>query len=130
MTATVMPAAPSAGTVPGALLLGLLERLEDAIDQETEALSRRLPLDFEEMNRRKSRSLLELSRAARALPAALDGATLERLALLRGKLLRNQEVLGLHLAAAQEVASILGTALRDAESDGTYSISLATRYGA
>ncbi|WGD28568.1 hypothetical protein AncyloWKF20_12165 [Ancylobacter sp. WKF20] len=115
---------------PATLLLGLLDRLEDAIEQESEALRHRLPLDFDEMNRRKSRSLLELSRAARALPAALDGSALERLANLRGKLLRNQELLALHLAAAQEVASILGTALRDAESDGTYSISLATRYGA
>ncbi|MBS9479291.1 hypothetical protein KIP89_19460 [Ancylobacter sp. VKM B-3255] len=112
------------------LLGGLLDRLEDAVEQENEALHLRLPIDLEEITRRKSRSLLELSRAARALPAALDGTTLERLAQLRGKLLRNQELLGLHLSAAQEVASILGTALRDAESDGTYSISLATRYGA
>ncbi len=129
MTMILPPIRSTAAMTPGALLLGLLDRLEDAIEQETEALRQRLPIDFEEMNRRKSRSLLELSRAARALPAALDAATLERLALLRGKLLRNQDILGQHLAAAQEVSGILGTALREAESDGTYSFSLATRYG-
>lgn len=119
----------SGGPTPAHLLLGLLDRLEEAIELENDALHRREAIDLDEMSRRKSRSLLELSRAARALPAVLDGGTLERLAQLRGKLLRNQELLGLHLAAAQEVSSILGAALRDAESDGTYSMSLANRFG-
>ncbi len=112
--------------VATSMLHGLLDRLEEALDEETTGLEHRTALDFTEISRRKSRSLLELSRATRALPQAMDGRLVERLARLRGKLLRNQELLGIHLAAAQEVAGILGSAIRYADSDGTYSSSHAS----
>ncbi|QTL04301.1 hypothetical protein J5J86_02840 [Aquabacter sp. L1I39] len=113
-------------SVPGkdpalATLVSALERLEELVDQETEALRLRAPLDLADINRRKSRSLLELSRAARGVDVRQGDLLQERLDRLRGKLVDNQGVLSLHLAAAQEVGAILDQALRDAESDGTYS---------
>jgi len=114
-----------------ATLISTIERLEEIIDIENAAYEARTPLDLDEINRRKSRGLLELTRAARQLPDAgerpggdlLGGDRLagERLAALRGKLERNQYLLSVRLAAAREVSGILDHALRAAESDGTYS---------
>lgn len=109
------------------ILEGVLERLEETAALETDALRNRRAIDFEEISRRKSRSLLELSRAVRTLPGTPEAALAVRLARLRAVLAENSAVLQLHLAAAQEVAAILGEALREAESDGTYSASLGTR---
>nr|WP_246429579.1 flagellar protein FlgN [Prosthecomicrobium pneumaticum] len=86
-------------------------------------------IDLVETNRRKSRSLLELSRAARSLQASPDHAIRNQLQRVRVKLQQNYDLLGLYLAAAQEVTDILGDALRDAESDGTYSAALGSGHG-
>lgn len=116
--------------IPAVLMLeGVLDRLEATVELESQALTERRTVDFEEINRRKSRSLLELSRAVRALPDRVDGPLGTRLARLRAALLRNHDLLKIHLGAAQEVAAILDDALREAESDGTYSASLGTRRG-
>jgi flagellar biosynthesis/type III secretory pathway chaperone len=113
--------APAAQTPALATLLSSLDRLEETIDQESAAFEMRAPLDIQEINRRKSRSLLELSRAARAVQERPDAALQARLDRLKDKLSHNQHVLSVHLAAAQEVGALLDRALRDAESDGTYS---------
>lgn len=105
-----------------ATLISALDRLEETIDLENAAFEARGPLDLAEINRRKSRALLELSRAARGLPERLDAATAHRLARLKVKLDRNQYVIALRIAAAREVGAILDRALAEAESDGTYSI--------
>lgn len=112
-----------------AALLSALDRLEETIDAESAALEVRAPLDFDEINRRKSRSLLELSRAARALPIAQDAALAGRMVALKDKLSRNQYLISVELAAAQEVGAILDKALREAESDGTYSTRLPVEEG-
>ena len=66
--------------------------------------------------------LLELTRISRAVPReSVDRTFVDRLALLRGKLERNQDVLLVHLNAAQEISRVLTVALGEAESDGTYS---------
>jgi len=107
-------------------LHSLLDRLEETVVEETTALTQRRSLDFDEINRRKSRSLLELTRVIRSLPEVLEDALLSRLASLRGTLVRNQELLGIHLAAAQEIATLLGDEMGQAASDGTYSFALLT----
>lgn len=112
---------PKQATPPElATLFAALDRLEETIDVENAAFETRAPLDLVEINRRKSRSLLELSRAARGLPAELDGAARARLSRLRGKLERNQYVVSVRISAAREVGAILDQVLRAAESDGTY----------
>ncbi len=117
----IQPLSPIHGDPALATLISALERLEELVDHETEALRRRTPVDLADINRRKSRSLLELSRAARGLDLRRSDLLQARLDRLREKLADNQGVLSLHLSAAQEVGAILDQALRDAESDGTYS---------
>lgn len=102
--------------------LRALERLELAVDGETDALARHARADLADFNQRKSVGLLELSRAVRGLhPAELTTQIAPRLASLREKLARNSTVLKMHLDAVSEVAGIVSGALREAESDGTYS---------
>jgi hypothetical protein len=118
-----MPA--EAGSVAYAPLERAIERLEDVIEQETKALKSRAAVDLEAFNVRKSQGLLELNRALRGLDGLVrDKVVQARLAGLRAKLAVNQAVLKMHLEAVREVASVLADAIRDAESDGTYSPSI------
>jgi hypothetical protein len=97
-------------------------RLEDVVDQETAALKSRAAVDLSEFNNRKSQGLLDLSRSLRLFQgAAPSKAMFARLAGLRAKLDANRAVLKLHLEAVREIANIMSDAIRDAESDGTYS---------
>ncbi|WP_245263391.1 hypothetical protein [Azorhizobium doebereinerae] len=107
-----------------ASLISSLDRLEQVVDQETAALEARRAIDLNEVNRLKSRSLLELSRAVRHLPERIEPELQGRLSELKRKLQRNCEVLAMHLQAAREISTILNGALRAAESDGTYTTAL------
>ncbi|HQS10637.1 MAG TPA: flagellar protein FlgN [Xanthobacteraceae bacterium] len=118
---TVLPRLLSPEGPARETMIAALDRLEEIIDQETGSLEAHLPIDLHEVNRRKSRSLLELSRASRALPREADPVVALRLGTVREKLARNLYLLSVNLAASQEISGILATALRDAESDGTYS---------
>jgi len=112
---------------PNAALAAVLltvDRIEQVIDQETEQLRRQKVTDLREFSHRKSQGLLELSRTMRGLgEAARDQGLQDRLAQLRVKIERNLAALSMHLAAVQEVSSIIARAIHDAESDGTYSVS-------
>ncbi len=102
-----------------------IDRLEEVVDQETAALRNRSHADLREFNNRKSQGLLELSRSLKFFQAAPpSNAVLERLAGLREKLDVNQAVLKLHLDAVREVSTIMSDAIRDSESDGTYTPSI------
>ena len=104
-------------------LLRAVERTEDLLDEETFALKDRRAIDLVSFIRRKNQSLLEITRAARALSDYEVGpAVTDRLAGLKDRLERNQAVLRLHLEAVREVAELLAKAARDADSDGTYSM--------
>lgn len=104
-----------------------LTRLEKALDEENTALSSFDPSKLAEISRIKTQCLLELQR-----PAALSGKDAElraRLRVLKQKLEFNRWLLHLHLEAAKEIASVIMSALREAESDGTYSrVSSAARF--
>src|SRR6185503_19748050 len=103
----------------------VIERLEEVVDQETAALRNRTAIDLKDFNNRKSQGLLELNRALRGLDnPPKDRTVTTRLAGLRTKLDVNRAVLETHLAAVREVATVLADAIRDAESDGTYSPSI------
>lgn len=97
-----------------------IERLEQTIDEENAALESHQPADLPEINRRKSHSLLELSRRSRALPPDGDIVLRQRLDVLRDKLVQNQNILGLHVAAVREIADLMADVLGEADSDGTY----------
>jgi hypothetical protein len=100
-------------------------RLEEVVDQETTALRARTAIDLKDFNNKKSQGLLELNRALRQLDGTpRDKAVLARLASLRAKLDTNRAILEVHLEAVREVATVMADAIRDAESDGTYSPSI------
>jgi Mg2+ and Co2+ transporter CorA len=101
-----------------------IHRIERLLDQEADALERHEIGALRELNMKKSRCLLELSRAMQALHGVdrrswgIDpSALLER---LRDKLEANRKILDLHLKAAREVALVIARAIEEHESDGTY----------
>jgi hypothetical protein len=104
------------------ILESAVRRLEETVEQETAALRSRAPIDLNEYNNRKSQGLLELDRALRMLGETQPTDDMKRaLRTLRDKLDLNREVLKTHLDAVREVAGIIADAIRNAESDGTYS---------
>jgi hypothetical protein len=108
---------PSAATLA---LAAAFDRLERTLVAESEALERNEPLDFADVNRQKSQSLLEITRLSRALPPGQGTEITARLAPIRDRLAANQRLLGFHLEAVRELSDIMVGILSDAESDGTY----------
>ncbi len=107
---------PHVPTLPE-LAKAALTRLEKALDEENAALSSFDPGNLAEFSRIKTQCLLELQR-----PAGMKDAELPaRLEVLQQKLEVNRWLLHLHLQAKKEIASEIMSALREAESDGTYS---------
>ena len=99
-----------------------LFRLEKALDQENEALAAFDSRNLSEYSRIKTQSLLELQRSATVLSREnVPADLLQLLTTLRQKLEVNRWLLLLHLEAAREVTTVITSAIRDAESDGTYS---------
>lgn len=116
-------ARPVASSAAAAALLRSIERIEEIVEEETAALQRRVPIDLDDFSRRKSRGLLELTRAAAAFrTTSIDGHAAARLMSLKAKLEKNYSVLKLQLDAVKEIADILVEAARERDSDGTYSV--------
>lgn len=108
------------------MLLKSLDRLEETLDLETAALLSRDLKNLDEFNRRKSHSLLEISRMVKAAETvALEGHAVKKFEQLRVKLERNQEILQRHMRAVQEIATIISGAIQASESDSTYSAHVA-----
>jgi hypothetical protein len=125
--------ARAAGVSPGLQgLAGTIQRLEEVVEQETAALKSNTAVDLNDFNNRKSQGLLDLNHALRQLgEAARDPAVATGLAGLRAKLAVNQTVLKMHLDAVREVSTIVADAIRESDSDGTYSQAIrnpASRY--
>ena len=100
----------------------VLDRLEQALDDETAALKTRTAADFVAFSHRKRQGLLELSRSLPHLAGGEYGAAASaRLAGLNDKLEQNRSALDVQLRAVREVSAIIERSMRDAESDGTYS---------
>jgi hypothetical protein len=124
---TMPPELPSSGTQPRptpgvAALIETVDRLERLIDAETMALRHFKAVDLRDFNNRKSQILLELTRTIKALNGArLDPPVMSRLSAVREKLAANQALLATHLKAAKTITTIVADAIRDNESDGTYS---------
>ena len=113
------------GTGMLSLVESAIERLEEAVEQETVALQTRAGADLREFNDRKSQGLLELTRAMRHVEGtAPDPSLVTRLSSLRTKLEINSAALKMHLDAVREVSAVMADAMREAESDGTYSRSI------
>jgi hypothetical protein len=114
MTQVQQPALPE-------LAKAALHRLEKALDEENAALAAFDSRNLTEYSRIKTQSLLELERSA-VLGLEQAAPELSRiLETLRQKLELNRWLLLLHLEAAREITTVITSAIRDAESDGTYS---------
>ncbi|MGY8634200.1 flagellar biosynthesis protein FlgN [Bradyrhizobium sp. 14AA] len=102
-------------------LLAAIRRLENIVEEETAALTTGKKIDFDDFSARKSRSMLEFVRLMRArMHLGNELEVTEEIQRLREKLERNRSILEMHYDAVREVASIIVKAIKDAESDGTY----------
>ncbi len=101
-------------------------RLEAVIEDELAALQEGRIAGLDEITRRKSQCLLDLTRLARALnvealTADEGGEALRQdLIHIKAKLADNEATLKRYMEAAREVASLVADGLRASESDGTY----------
>ncbi|MDX2202968.1 MAG: hypothetical protein NW223_09465 [Hyphomicrobiaceae bacterium] len=106
-------------------LINIIQTLETVVEEETAALAARTQVDLESYSNRKSQGLMELNRASRTLEAMANHQVVAaRLSGLRDKLSVNQMALKMHLDAVREISSIVANAIRESESDGTYSESI------
>ncbi len=113
------------GPARDAFVEKVIDRLEEVVEAETQALRNRAKIDLNDFNHRKSQALLELSRAMRPGDRAGLGEPLRaRLSGLHARLEINRAVLKLHVEAVREIATIVADTIRQAESDGTYSPSV------
>lgn len=106
---------------PPPMLEVTIQRLEEIVDQETLALRTRQAVNFKEFNDRKSQALLELTRSLKLLQGSGPNSTLAtRMGNLKVKLAVNEAALKVHLEAIREVSTTISEAMRNADSDGTY----------
>ena len=102
-------------------LMSAIRRLEAIVEEETVALATGKKIDFDDFSARKSRSMLEFVRLMRArMHLGAEVEITEEIQRLREKLERNRSLLEMHYDAVREVATIIVKAIKDAESDGTY----------
>src|SRR5271165_1071326 len=114
------PARPSAEAAL-VMALPIVERLRQTASAETEDIARGRPVPYEAYSARKNQGLLELNRLLPALADATPSAALrEALADLAAALEANRRALGVQLKASVAVAEIVARAIRDGQSDGTY----------
>jgi hypothetical protein len=113
---------PQPRSMPAAIaaMHAALGRLEETVAVEIAALGASSAADFADINRRKSQSLLEITRLARAVPAGSEGELAPRLKTLSVALAADHRLLGLHLAASRQLSDLMIGVLHEAESDGTY----------
>jgi hypothetical protein len=126
------PAAPRPQPQPApatiTALNAAIDRLEEIIAAEMTALAGNQVADFADINRRKSQSLLEITRLSRALPVGGERALAPRLDRLRSALAADHRLLSLHLAASRQLSDLMIGVLHEAESDGTYDEMRPRRY--
>ncbi|WP_315925423.1 hypothetical protein [Mesorhizobium sp. SP-1A] len=121
---SILPAHAGAADIsavrPGNLA-ALLGRIEEAVDEETDAIRIDTSYDLKASNARKSRYLYELNRAMKSISNEYLVQHRDGLLRLRQKLARNEAAILAHLNAVNEVATLLKNAIQNAEADGTYS---------
>jgi hypothetical protein len=119
-------AGTGSATSEAAPILALVRRLTNILEQEAEQLERNELGNLSQFIDQKSRSLFDLSRALAMHPntSGIEGLD-DELIKLRRAFEGNRSMLGVHLAAVHEVTEVIAAAMRQAESDGTYSTRIA-----
>jgi len=104
-------------------LLTVIERLNQLLVEEAEALRQNRLADLPRLTERKGQGLLEVMRLARHRPPGPLGTALkEALTSLRSLLAHNRRLLQNHIDAVTETAAIVQRAIAASEDDGTYSM--------
>ena len=102
--------------------LPIVERLRKAVEAESADIEQGRLVNYEAYSLVKNQGLLELNRLAPAIGGPPPpGPLREALADLHAKLEINRRALALQLRACAAVAEIIARAIRDGQSDGTYS---------
>lgn len=116
------PVRPAPKSPPAAVaaMHAAIARLQETVAAEVAALDGNRIADFVDINRRKSQSLLEITRLARTLPLGSESELAPRLRELSAALAADHRLLGLHLAASRQLSDLMIGVLHEAESDGTY----------
>lgn len=105
-----------------AIALAIVERLCETVAGENDAIALRLAFDHHSCSLRKSQGLLELNRLSPVFAGAAASPTLRNaLGRFSAVLEENQRRLRVRLEAAKTVSNIVARAIRDSQSDGTYS---------
>jgi len=103
------------------MALPIVERLRRTAAAETGDIARAGPVPYESYSAQKNQGLLELSRLLPALEGVTpSGALREALVDLAAELEINRRALGVQLKASAAVAEIIARAIRNGQSDGTY----------
>ena len=104
-----------------AMAAPVVERLIRTVTAETEDIAAGRPAPYELYGQRKTQGLMELNRLVPALARAGGGKRLgAALKELNAALEANKRALGVQLRAAIAVSEIIARAIRDGQSDGTY----------
>ncbi len=116
-----IPSRPGADPPAVDMAVPVVERLFRTVTAETEDIASGRPAPYQLYRQRKNQALLELNRLAPTLARASGGARLRQaLADLNAALEANRSALGVQLKASIAVAEIIARAIRDGQSDGTY----------
>lgn len=108
----------------------VLNGLMAVLDVERQALETAERADFPGLTRQKLQLLMQLDRLSSVTRSAQVPAAIgEKLVETRRKLDENARILKHRMEAIREVAELISEDIRDAESDGTYSIAGAARGG-
>ncbi len=103
------------------MALPIVERLRQTAAAETGDIGIGRSVPYESYSVRKNQGLLELNRLLPSLDGArASGPLREALAELAAELEINRRALGVQLKASIAVAEIIARAIRDSQSDGTY----------
>jgi hypothetical protein len=104
-----------------AAALSVVERLTETVEAENRDIKLGGRVNYESYSQRKNQGLLELNRLIPVLGrAASAGPLREALADLHAKLEVNRRALRVQLKACAAVSEIIARAIRDGQSDGTY----------
>jgi hypothetical protein len=103
------------------IVLPIVDRLSQTIEEENRDITEGKPVKYEAYSLRKNQALLELNRLLPALDPAMTPLALRRaLSDLTAKLEINRAALAVQLKACAAVSEIIARAIRDGQSDGTY----------
>lgn len=99
--------------------------LRKILEEEVELLNKEPLADISEITNSKTLYLLELSRMTRRMgELPVDQSVHNQIMELRQALSLNGEALKVHLEASRSVSETIKKAIRDEESDGTYTVGL------